>query len=113
MTDWDNVGRLVREQKICADAVEAAVVAVRAGNDIMMTTPEFYEGAIEAVRSGRLAESEIDGPCGRLLALKFRMGLFENPRRPDLQKATFEIERPEHRAVNLEARPSKPGAFAE
>ena len=103
VTDWDNVGRLVREQKICADAVEAAVVAVRAGNDIMMTTPEFYEGAIEAVRSGRLAESEIDGPCGRLLALKFRMGLFENPRRPDLQKAAFEIERPEHRAVNLEA----------
>lgn len=103
VTDWDNVGRLVREQKICADYVEAAIVAVRAGNDIMMTTPEFYEGAIEAVRTGRLAESEIDAPCARFLALKFRMGLFENPRRPDLQRAAFETGRPEHRAVNLEA----------
>ena len=103
VTDWDNVGRLVREQKICADYVEAAVVAVRAGNDIMMTTPEFYEGAIEAVRCGKLDESEIDGPCGRFLALKFRLGLFENPRRPDLQKAAYEIERPEHRETNLEA----------
>ena len=69
----------------------------------MMTTPEFYEGAIEVVRSGRLAESEIDAPCARLLALKFRMGLFENPRRPDAERAAIEIGSAEHRAVNLEA----------
>src|SRR5512135_2421407 len=103
VTDWNNVGRLVIEQKVCANYMEAAVAAVRAGNDMMMTTPEFYEGAIEAVRTGRLPEGEIDAPCARLLALKFRMGLFENPRRPDLQRAAFETNRPEHRVVNLEA----------
>ncbi len=103
VTDWDNVGRLVREQRVCETYADAAIVALRAGNDIMMTTPEFYEGAIEAVRTGRLAESEIDAPCARLLALKFRMGLFENPRRPDLHRAAFETGRPEHRALNLEA----------
>lgn len=103
VTDWDNVGRLIKEQKVCANYTEAAIVAVRAGNDIMMVTPEFYEGAIEAVQTGRLAESEIDAPCARLLALKFRMGLFENPRRPDLARAAIEINRPEHRAANLEA----------
>ncbi|MBI9051676.1 MAG: glycoside hydrolase family 3 C-terminal domain-containing protein [Anaerolineaceae bacterium] len=102
VTDWDNVGALVKSQRICADYAEAAVVAIRAGNDIMMCTPEFYEGAIEAVNSGRLKEEEIDGPCARLLALKFRMGLFENPRRPDLQKAAVEIGKPEHVAVNLD-----------
>jgi beta-glucosidase len=103
VTDWDNVGRLIREQKVCATFADAAIVALRAGNDIIMTTPKFYEGAIEAVRSSRLAESEIDAPCARLLALKFRMGLFENPRRPDLNRAAVEVARPEHRAVNLEA----------
>ena len=103
VTDWDNVGRMVKEQKICADYAEAAVVAVRAGNDIMMTTPEFYEGALEAVRTGRLTENEIDAPCARFLALKFRMGLFENPRGPNLKQAAIEIERSEHRSVNLEA----------
>ncbi|MBP7691969.1 MAG: glycoside hydrolase family 3 C-terminal domain-containing protein [Anaerolineales bacterium] len=103
VTDWDNVGRLVREQRICADYAEAAAVAVRAGNDIIMTTPEFYEGALEAVRTRRLTESDIDAPCARLLALKFRMGLFENARRPDLRRAALEIGRPEHRAANLEA----------
>ncbi len=103
VTDWDNVGRLVHEQKVCATYADAAIVALRAGNDIMMTTPQFYEGAIEAVRSGRLQESEIDAPCARFLALKFRMGLFENPRRADLARAAAEIARPDHRAINLEA----------
>ncbi len=102
VTDWDNVGSLVKDQKVCATYTDAAIVALRAGNDIIMTTPEFYAGAIEAVRGGRLAESEIDGPCARLLALKFRMGLFENPRYPDLNRAAIEIARPDHRAVNLE-----------
>jgi beta-glucosidase len=101
VTDWDNVGRLVFEQKVCATYADAAIMALRAGNDIMMVTPQFYDGALEAVRSGRLAETEIDAPCRRLLALKFRMGLFENPRRPDLARAAAEIGKPEHRAVNL------------
>ncbi len=103
VTDWDNVGRLVREQKVCNTYTDAAITALRAGNDIMMTTPQFYEGAIDAVHSGRLAESEIDAPCARLLSLKFRMGLFENPRRPNLDQAAVEITRPDHRAINLAA----------
>ena len=103
VTDWDNVGRLVYEQKVCASYADAAIVALRAGNDIMMTTPQFYEGALEAVRSGRLAESEIDAPVRRFLALKFRMGLFENPRRPDLARAAVEVTRADHRAANLAA----------
>ncbi|NJM85045.1 MAG: hypothetical protein HC839_01975, partial [Leptolyngbyaceae cyanobacterium RM2_2_21] len=70
VTDWDNVGRLVYEQQVCATYADAAIVALRAGNDIIMTTPEFYEGALEAVHTGRLNESEIDVPVARLLALK-------------------------------------------
>lgn len=102
VTDWDNVGRLVYEQKVAKTDADAAIVALRAGNDIVMTTPQFYEGALEAVRSGRLKEAEIDAPVRRLLALKFRMGLFENPRRPDLTRAAQETARPDHRAVNLQ-----------
>jgi beta-glucosidase len=103
VTDWDNVGRLVHEQKVAATYADAAIMAIRAGNDLMMTTPRFYEGAIEAVKSGRLKESEIDEPLRRLLALKFRMGLFENPRRPDLAEAAVEVARPDHRAAVLDA----------
>ena len=44
VTDWDNVGRMVWEQKVCADDSEAAAVAVNAGNDLIMTTPQFFDG---------------------------------------------------------------------
>jgi beta-glucosidase len=103
VTDWNNVGRLVHEQKVAANYAEAATVAIRAGNDLIMTTPQFYEGAIEAVKSGKLKESEIEEPLRRLLALKFRMGLFENRRGPDLAKAAAEVARPDHRAAVLDA----------
>ncbi len=79
VTDWNNVGRLVTEQRVCPDYVEAAVRAVRAGNDLIMTTPEFFDAAREAVETGLLAESEIDDVVLRILLLKFRMGLFEDP----------------------------------
>ena len=60
ITDWDNVGRSVWEQKVKPDYVHAAADAVKAGNDLVMTTPGFYDGAIEAVHTGLLDESLID-----------------------------------------------------
>ena len=86
ITDWDNVGRSVWEQNVKADYVHAAADAVKAGNDLIMTTPKFYEGAIEAVRTGLLDESLIDEAVSRILALKFRLGLFEDPRLPDQER---------------------------
>ncbi|MEI9937568.1 MAG: glycoside hydrolase family 3 N-terminal domain-containing protein [Pseudomonadota bacterium] len=101
VTDWDNVGRLHWEQRIVPSPKEAAVVAVRCGNDLIMATPSFFEGAQAAVREGLLAESEIDAVLRRILTLKFRMGLFENPRRPDREKQARVIASAEHRALNL------------
>ncbi|AGL19386.1 glycoside hydrolase family 3 N-terminal domain-containing protein [Actinoplanes sp. N902-109] len=102
VTDWDNVGRMVWEQKVCADATEAAAVAVRAGNDLVMTTPAFFEGAQTAVERGLLAEAEIDAAVRRILRLKFELGLFENPRAPDAERQAAVIGHPDHAALNLE-----------
>jgi beta-glucosidase len=102
ITDWDNVGRMVYEQKVCADYVEAAAVAVRAGNDLVMTTPQFFEGAQEAVARGLLDESLIDAAVRRILRLKFELGLFEDARGPDLERQAAVIASPEHRELNLE-----------
>jgi len=102
VTDWDNVGRLVKEQKICPDLKHAAMVAVKSGNDIIMTTPGFYEGALAAVAEGMLTEAEIDEPCRRVLGLKFQMGLFENPRRSDLAKAREVVACQAHRDLNAQ-----------
>lgn len=103
VTDWDNVGRMVWEQRVQPDYAHASAAAVRAGNDMIMTTPGFYEGALEAIRSGLLAESDLDAAVSRILTLKFELGLFENPRLPDAERIAAVVAAPEHAALNLEA----------
>lgn len=102
ITDWDNVGRMVYEQRVCADYVEAAAVAVRAGNDLVMTTPQFFEAAQEAVGRGMLDERDVDAAVRRILRLKFELGLFEDPRAPDPARQAVFIGSADHAALNLE-----------
>jgi beta-glucosidase len=102
VTDWDNVGRMVWEQRVCADYAEASALAVRAGNDLVMVTPGFFEGAQEAVERGLLGEDEIDAAVRRILRLKFQLGLFENPRAPDPERQREVIGSAEHAELNLE-----------
>ena len=102
VTDWDNVGRAVWEQHIKPDYETASADAVKAGNDLIMTTPGFYEGVIDAVNSGMLDESLIDDAVARLLTLKFQLGLFENPRLPDRERISATIGTDAHMQANLE-----------
>ncbi|WP_437736745.1 glycoside hydrolase family 3 N-terminal domain-containing protein [Sorangium sp. So ce1335] len=102
VTDWNNVGNLVLDQKVCKDMAEAAAVAVRSGNDLMMATPQFYEGAQEAVRRGLLGEAEIDAVVRRVLSLKFSLGLFEDPGYSDERRIKEVIGCAAHRELNLE-----------
>lgn len=100
ITDWDNVGRMVWEQKLQPDYAHAAAAAVKAGNDMIMSTPQFYEGALEAVERGMLKETDFDRAVGRILELKFRLGLFENPRLPNEELVAKAIG--SHQELNLE-----------
>jgi len=103
ITDWDNVGNLVREQRLFPDYAHAAAAAVKAGNDMIMSTPKFFEGAQQAVAQGLLEERLIDQAVGRILTLKFDLGLFENPRLPDRERQRVVIAQPATTALNLEA----------
>ncbi|WP_255596146.1 glycoside hydrolase family 3 N-terminal domain-containing protein [Cellulomonas sp. C5510] len=102
VTDWDNVGRMVWEQKVQPDYAHAAAAAVKAGNDMVMTTPRFFEGALEAIERGLLTEADLEPAVARILALKFRLGLFEDPRRPDPATQAAVIGSADHAALNLE-----------
>ncbi|WP_062072288.1 glycoside hydrolase family 3 N-terminal domain-containing protein [Demequina sediminicola] len=103
ITDWDNVGNLVREQRLFPDYAQASAAAVNAGNDMIMTTPAFFEGAQEAVRQGLLSEARIDEAVARILTLKFDLGLFEDPRLPNPERQREVIAQPSHRDLGLEA----------
>jgi len=71
ITDWDNVGRMVWEQKVQPDYAHAAAAAVKAGNDMVMTTPQFFEGALAAIEQGLIGEPDLDPAVSRILTLKF------------------------------------------
>lgn len=102
VTDWANVTAMVEKQKICANAMEAAALAVRCGNDMMMASPEFYQGALDAVAAGMLDETLIDDSVRRILRAKFRLGLFEDDRPYDAD-ATTSVGCKAHREVALQA----------
>jgi beta-glucosidase len=101
VTDWDNVGRMVWEQKTSPDMKHAAALAVEAGNDLVMTTWQFFDGAIAAVEEGLLQESQIDAAVRRILTLKFELGLFEDPRLPNVEQQSRVIGAAEHEQTNL------------
>ncbi|MGV8882569.1 MAG: glycoside hydrolase family 3 N-terminal domain-containing protein [Rhodoglobus sp.] len=100
ITDWDNVGRMVWEQKVQPDYTHAAAAAVKAGNDMIMTTMAFFEGAQEAVRLGLISESDLDPAVTRILTLKFELGLFEDRRQPEADRIASAVG--SHQDLNLE-----------
>ena len=89
ITDWFNVGWLVHSQKICKDFEEVSTVSIEAGNDMIMATPEFYEGCLKAIKSGKLDIKYVDEACERILRMKFKLGLFEDDRMPDISKVVM------------------------
>lgn len=102
ITDWDNVGRMVWEQKVQPDYAHAAAAAVLAGNDMIMTTPGFFQGAQDALAQGLMTEEALDRAVTRILLLKFEFGLFEDPRLPDRDRIAMAVGSAEHTALNLE-----------
>lgn len=101
ITDWDNVGRMVWEQRVQPDYPHASAAAVTAGNDMIMNTPGFFEGALDAVAQGLLDEDAFDVAAGRILTLKFELGLFEDARLPvaDLDRIVGSVA---HTELNLD-----------
>ena len=102
VTDWNNVGQLVTGQKICEDYPQAAALAIECGNDMIMATPQFYQGALDALEAGLLDEKVLDQAVRRVLRIKFKLGLFEDRRYPNIAAAEAVKGAPEHRRVALE-----------
>ncbi|MFG2538786.1 glycoside hydrolase family 3 N-terminal domain-containing protein [Streptomyces sp. NPDC048511] len=75
MADGLAIDRLVR---LAGDPVAAGALALRAGTDLSLWD-DCYPRLAEAVRRGLVEEAVLDTAVGRVLALKFRLGLFERP----------------------------------
>ncbi len=103
VSDWNNVGHLHTTQKVASTLEEACEMALHAGNDMIMSTPEFYNTAIRLVKEGRIKEGVIDAACSRILQLKFRLGLFDDKRYPDKSRTADVLGCNAHREKAYEA----------
>lgn len=80
MSDYTAVTELV-EQGVAADLVEAAALALTAGVDMDMVSGAYLRCLPEALARGLVAEADIDAAVARVLRLKERLGLFDDPYR--------------------------------
>ncbi|MFS7875704.1 glycoside hydrolase family 3 N-terminal domain-containing protein [Streptomyces asiaticus] len=82
MADGGAIDRLVR---LTGDPVAAGALALNAGCDLGLWDACFPRLA-EAVARGLVAERTLDTAVARVLALKFRLGLFEQPYAPSADR---------------------------
>lgn len=81
VTDWADINNLDTREHIAADRKEAVALGINAGIDMIMDPydPEVCKDIIAAVNEKMIPMSRIDDAVRRVLRLKVRLGLFENP----------------------------------
>jgi beta-glucosidase len=64
---------------VAGDGADAAAAALNAGTDSEMVSEHIRQNAEQLLGDGRISERRIDDAVRRILRVKFRAGLFENP----------------------------------
>lgn len=103
ISDWGALFELLNHG-IAADLEEAARLSIQAGVDIDMSSPVYPKALKKLVDAGIVPVELIDLAAWRILELKNKLGLFENP----CKDASAEAEQkvllcPEHRHIAQEA----------
>jgi beta-glucosidase len=103
VSDWEDIIRLHTRHNVAPTPRAAVVMAVNAGIDMSMVPSNFsFFGLLkEAVQKGEVPLSRIDDAVRRILILKQRLGLFDNPY-PE-PAATGNFGRPEYQTLALQA----------
>lgn len=79
ITDCGAINMLASGHDVAEDGLEASVQAIQAGIDMEMSGEMFGKYLIEAISQGKLETEILDQAVRRVLTLKFKLGLFENP----------------------------------
>jgi beta-glucosidase len=78
VSDYNAIAELLRHG-VAADLTEAATLALKAGVDIDMMANAYRLGLPVALSRGLVSITEIDAAVRRVLTLKQRLGLFDQP----------------------------------
>lgn len=80
ISDFAAVGELI-SHGVAGDLAEAAALALRAGIDIDMASEAYPKGLVQALERGLVTVDQIDAAVRRVLRLKAKLGLFDDPHR--------------------------------
>jgi len=104
-SDWGGVGRIKSKHHLVKTDKDAICMAFKSGLDTQgcdYPNKVWETTLVELVNEGRITEERINDACGRVLRVKFELGLFENPYTDE--NAYQEIIRCEsHRETSLQA----------
>jgi len=83
VSDWEDIKKLVNIHRVARDEKEATRQAVLAGIDMSMVPSDysFSDLLLQLVEEGQVPVSRIDEAVRRILTLKWKLGLFDDPLR--------------------------------
>jgi beta-glucosidase len=80
VSDYNAIAELL-QHGVASDLAEAAAAALLAGVDIDMMSDAYSQGLPEAIARGLVSIEHVDAAVRRVLKLKERLGLFDDPYR--------------------------------
>lgn len=100
VSDWESVRELIAHG-VAEDDAHAARLALQAGVDMDMVSGAYLNTLGESLQQGKISAAELDEAVRRILRIKHRAGLFDQPL-TDPERAGRDILRPEARALARE-----------
>lgn len=81
VTDWADINNLYLRERVAKDKKDAIRIAINAGIDMSMDpySVDFCILLKELVNEGKVSMDRIDDAVRRILRVKYRLGLFEEP----------------------------------
>jgi beta-glucosidase len=101
-SDGNGLQMLIETHHVAANKADAARLAIAAGIDYDLSDGSVYRTLLQQVRDGIVPQAQLDLAVSRILAAKFRLGLFDNPF-VDPDAAERITNSAEHRKLALKA----------
>ena len=102
VSDYNAIAELI-PHGVAGDIAEAAALALNAGVDVDMMGHAYTRGLESALQRGLVHIDTINAAVRRVLELKAKLGLFEDPYRPAAVQALTPELRAEHRQAARDA----------
>ena len=81
VTDWADINNLYERDHVATDRKDAVRIGINAGIDMIMDPydPAVADDIVALVEEGKISRKRLDDAVRRVLRLKYRLGLFDNP----------------------------------